>query len=71
LPVERHHVDLLAEGSQTDDDMRVRRLIALWKIALKELEPDIFAGIALGTGMAETLTCNFEPAFDVVVKAGE
>lgn len=51
--------------------MRVRRLIALWKIALKELEPDIFAGIALGTGMAETLTCNFEPAFDVVVKAGE
>jgi hypothetical protein len=51
--------------------MRIRRLVALGKIGLKELQPDIFAGVSLRAGMAKSLSRDFEPALNIVVQASQ
>lgn len=71
LAIKQDNVDLVAECSLAIDDVRGCRLIALREVCLKELKPDALAGIALGAGVGERLSCGRQAPLDVVVQAGE
>ena len=71
LPVEYDDIDLFAEHALAVDDMGCRGLIAFREIGLQKFQPDLLAGVALRTGMAEALANSFQLVLDIVMQPGE
>ena len=69
--VENHDVDLLAERAVAVDDVSPFGLIALRKVVLEKIEPDVLAGVALRRGVRERLACSGNSTTGTAAPAGE
>lgn len=68
LPVEHHHIDLLAEGALAVHHVGLGCLVALGQVGLQQADPDVFASVTLRPGMIERLTHRGEALLDILVQ---